>query len=66
MVTRLPVVQEVLQGFRDEAAFRTAREAMFSLPIVESPLQPQVVEEAVALYRPPAERGRPSGRGWTA
>jgi predicted nucleic acid-binding protein len=35
VVTCLPVVQEVLQGFRDEKAFQTAREAMLSLPIVE-------------------------------
>lgn len=51
IVTCLPVVQEVLQGFRDEAAFRTAREAMWSFPIVEAPLRREVFEEAVALYR---------------
>jgi len=51
VVTCLPVVQEVLQGFRDERAYRTAREAMLALPTVESPLSRQVVEEAVALYR---------------
>lgn len=51
VVTCLPVVQEVLQGFRDERAFRIARDAMLALPIVESPLGVQVVEEAVALYR---------------
>ena len=55
-VTCLPVVQEVLQGFRDERAFRVAREAMLALPIVESPLRVDVVEEAVALYRA-ARRG---------
>ena len=47
----LPVVQEVLQGFRDETAFRNAREAMLALPIVESPLGQTVFEEAVSLYR---------------
>jgi len=51
IVTCLPVVQEVLQGFTDEAAFRTAREAMWSFPIVESPLGEGVFEEAVGLYR---------------
>jgi len=51
VVTCLPVVQEVLQGFRDESAFRAARDAMFALPIVESPLQQEVFEEAVHLYR---------------
>ena len=58
-VTCLPVVQEVLQGFRDESAFRVAREAMLNLPIVESPLDVDVFEEAVALYRT-ARSG-----GWT-
>ena len=51
VVTCLPVIQEVLQGFRDEAAFRVAREAMFAFPIVESPLRAEVFEQAVALYR---------------
>ena len=51
IVTCLPVVQEVLQGFTDEAAFRTARSAMLALPIVESPLRVAVIEEAVDLYR---------------
>jgi hypothetical protein len=55
-VTCLPVVQEVLQGFGDERAFRIAREAMLALPIVESPLRIELVEEAVALYRA-ARRG---------
>jgi hypothetical protein len=51
VVTCLPVVQEVLQGFRDERAFRTAREAMLALPIVESPLRDAIVLEAIQLYR---------------
>lgn len=51
IVTCLPVVQEVLQGFTAEAAFRTARSAMLALPIVESPLRVAVFEEAVDLYR---------------
>ncbi len=51
IVTCLPVIQEVLQGFRDEVTFRTAREAMWSFPVVEAPLRREVFEEAVALYR---------------
>ncbi len=51
VVTCLPVVQEVLQGFRDERAFLIAREAMRSFPIVESPLRRGVFDEAVRLYR---------------
>jgi predicted nucleic acid-binding protein len=50
-VTCLPVIQEVLQGFRDERAYRQAREAMLSLPIVESPLEEEVFTNAVDLYR---------------
>ena len=51
IVTCLPVIQEVLQGFRDEAAFRIAREAMFSFQIVESPFTQEVFSHAVELYR---------------
>jgi predicted nucleic acid-binding protein len=51
IVTCLPVVQEVLQGFRDERAFALARDAMLSFPIVESPLRTDVVLEAASLYR---------------
>ena len=51
LVTCLPVVQEVLQGFKDEGAYRKAREAMFAMPIVESPLDASVFDEAVNLYR---------------
>jgi predicted nucleic acid-binding protein len=51
IVTCLPVIQEVLQGFRDERAFRLAREALFAFPIVESPVRSEVFEEAIHLYR---------------
>ena len=53
----LPVFQEVLQGFRDEHAFRTARQALSAFPMVESPLSLEVFEEAAQLYR----RARRSG-----
>lgn len=55
VVTCWPVIQEVLQGFRDERAHRLAREA---LPIVESPLGDATVLEAVALYRAARRAGR--------
>jgi predicted nucleic acid-binding protein len=58
IVTCLPVIQEVLQGFREERAYRRAREAMFSLPIVESPLGNDVFSEAVDLYRSARRTGR--------
>ena len=51
VVTCLPVIQEVLQGFRDERAFQLARDAMYALPIVEAPLAAAVVDDAVGLYR---------------
>ena len=51
IVTCLPVIQEVLQGFNTERAFALARESMLALPIVESPLRHDVVLEAVDLYR---------------
>ena len=56
VVTCLPVIQEVLQGFREERPYRRARQAMFSLPIVESPVGEDVFSEAVDLYRS-ARRG---------
>jgi hypothetical protein len=51
VVTCLPVIQEVLQGFDDEPAFRVARTAMYALPSVESPLTAAVVDAAVDIYR---------------
>lgn len=51
------MIQEVLQGFRDERACRAAREAMFALPVVESPLRAELIEEAVGLYRGARRQG---------
>ena len=51
VVTCLPVLQEVLQGFRDEPACLVAREAMRAMPCVESPLPQARFVEAVRLYR---------------
>ena len=59
VVTALPVVQEVLQGFRDEGAFQTARESMLALPIVESPLPRERFLEAAELYRAARRAGHP-------
>ena len=58
VATCLPIVQEVLQGFRDEKAYRTARDAMLSLPIVESPLREEVFMDAVDLFRTARKTGR--------
>lgn len=51
VVTCLPVIQEVLQGFRDEKAFTLARDAMRALPVVESPMRQEVFLQAADLYR---------------
>ena len=51
VVTCLPVIQEVLQGFDDQRAFQIAREAMFALPMVESPLTDEIFQLAIDLYR---------------
>jgi len=51
VVTCLPVVQEVLQGFGNEEAFATARMSMYAFPIVDAPLTSQVFDHAVDLYR---------------
>jgi predicted nucleic acid-binding protein len=51
IVTCLPIVQEVLQGFREERAHHIAREAMLALPIVEAPLRTERFLEAAELYR---------------
>ena len=51
IVTCLPVIQEVLQGFADERAYRIAHSAMYAFPCVDSPLSAAVVDMAVDLYR---------------
>ena len=57
VVTCLPVVQEVLQGFDAEAAFNRAREALTALPIVEVPLGRDLFLQAVDLYRTARRQG---------
>jgi predicted nucleic acid-binding protein len=51
VVTCLPVIQEVLQGFRDDRAFTLAREAMHALPSLDSPMTLAVFDHAADLYR---------------
>ncbi|MDY0003877.1 MAG: PIN domain-containing protein [Polyangia bacterium] len=57
VITCLPVIQEVLQGFRDERAYRLARQAMLALPVVESPMALGVFEEAAQLFRSARRQG---------
>lgn len=49
--TCLPVVQEVLQGFRTERALRLARESLFAMRVLDDPLGRERLVEAVQLYR---------------
>src|SRR5205809_999274 len=46
VVTCLPVIQEVLQGIREEPAYARVREAMLALPLVESPMTRDLFETA--------------------
>ena len=57
VATCLPGVQEVLQGFRDERAFRAARDAMLAMPMVEDPLGVVVYDQAIDLYRTARKNG---------
>jgi hypothetical protein len=57
VVTCLPVVQEVLQGFREERAFRLARDAMLALPIVDAPVVEDVFLDAANLHRTARRKG---------
>ena len=52
-----PVVQEILQGFTEERAYRLAREAVLALPIVDTPLPLAVFEEAANLFRAARRQG---------
>jgi predicted nucleic acid-binding protein len=45
------VLQEVLQGIRDDLVSRRAGEALHQFPCVEDPLTRELVIEAVDLYR---------------
>jgi hypothetical protein len=51
ILTCLPVIQEVLQGFDDERAFQIARAAMLALPCVEASTTWALTELAVDIYR---------------
>ena len=57
VVTCLPVLQEVLQGFDSDAAYRVARMALASLPIVQPTMEHDLYDEAIELYRTARRRG---------
>jgi predicted nucleic acid-binding protein len=60
ILTCLPVVQEVLQGFRDEAAYRTARAALLAMPTLESPMSAGRLPRG-RRSPSPGSAGRPHG-----
>jgi len=51
VVVCLPIVQEILQGIRDEASYRVARDALLSMPILDSPMGEDLFMEAAQLFR---------------
>ena len=51
VVVCLPIIQEVLQGIRDEGPFQLTRRSLLALPMIESPLDIEVYEEAAQLFR---------------
>ena len=51
VVVCLPIIQEILQGIRDEANYRVAHDALLSMPILESPMGEDVFVEAAQLFR---------------
>lgn len=57
VVTCLPIVQEVLQGIRDDRAFEIARDALRNVPHLEDPLTSTIFDDAVDLYRAARKRG---------
>jgi Predicted nucleic acid-binding protein, contains PIN domain len=50
IVTCLPVIQEVLQGFDSFAVQRVARTALDDIPTIEEPLTRPVFDEAIRLF----------------
>ena len=52
IVTCLPVIQEVLQGFRDEQAYRIARDAMLALPLLEPSIDIRHGSKGVHVWKP--------------
>jgi predicted nucleic acid-binding protein len=56
--TCLPVIQEVLQGVREESAHRIVREGMVSLPLLSAPMGEGVYLEGAEIYRFARKKGK--------
>jgi predicted nucleic acid-binding protein len=46
-----PILQELLQGFREPRAHRLAKSSLAAFPMVESPMPVDCWQEAAELYR---------------
>jgi hypothetical protein len=53
----LPVYQEILQGVRDDRAYRRMKDALDAAPMIDDPMDRELVVQAVALYRRGRRRG---------
>lgn len=57
LVTCGPVLQEVLQGLRDNPAGLAFRESFFSLPILSDPLPSRIYISAAEIYQQGRRKG---------
>jgi predicted nucleic acid-binding protein len=57
VVTALPIIQEVLQGIKDDRHFVTVREGMVSLPILGNLMDKSLFIEAAEIYREGRRKG---------
>jgi predicted nucleic acid-binding protein len=56
-VTCGPVVQDVLQGFRDDPRLTVARNAFLNIPVLSDPLPLQLFLNAADIFRTGRRRG---------
>ena len=57
VVTCLPILQEILQGFDSDPAFRVARAALSEVRVLEPNMTRELYDDAVDLYRSARHRG---------
>lgn len=60
VVVCLPIIQEILQGFQDERAYRIARESLLAMQVVESPLSMELFERTHHVSATPSPVSRRS------
>lgn len=64
MATCPPVIQEVLQGIREPAAYARVRAGMLALPCVGAPVERETYVEAAELYRSGRRAGLTIRSSW--